>query len=162
MFTLRRLHAGLNSTAGELLAPDSKRLCATLERAWLNNKACESRIPPGTYQLAIKKLGTSRFDDYYVRLFGTFHQGMIHVDGVPDRSEILVHMANFYWQTEGCIIAGDRVVAQGKDSKNFQIPPGESRPGYLIAYPALLGAVTAGNASIAVTDPIANGEIPIA
>lgn len=159
-FTLRRLTNGPNSTPGELLDADGAKLCATLERAWLNNKRAESRIPPGTYSLKLKKFGDSRFDRHYRQLFGDFHAGMILVDGVPDRSQILIHMANWAAQLEGCIAAGAQTIAHGQ--ADFQIPPGESRDGYLIAYPRLLAAVREGNAKLTVTDPVPNGAALIA
>lgn len=160
MFTLRRTDSGTDSTAGLLLSPDGTRLCATLERAWLDNKPRESRIPAGTYSLKMKKLGTSRFDDDYRKKFGDFHKGMIEIDGVPGRDEILFHMGNWHHHTQGCVLLGART-EQMPGGKNFQIPPGESRDGYLIAYPLLLKAVSEGG-KIAVTDPVPNGAALVA
>lgn len=159
-FTLRRLTNGPNSTPGELLGPDGVKLCATLERQWLNNKRGESRIPPGTYRLDLKTVGTSRFDEHYRKIFGDLHQGMIIIEGVPDRSQILVHMGNWASQTEGCVIVGARTIPHGK--ADFAVPAGESRDGYLIAYPRLLTTIREGGARIQVTDPIADGAALVA
>jgi Family of unknown function (DUF5675) len=155
-FILRRIAEGRDSTAGQLLiwrAPlnaEGELICATLEQEWNNNRPRESRIPPGRYKLAVKPFGTSRFDDEYRKKFGAWHLGMIELEGVPDRSAILFHMGNYHRHTEGCPLLGLRTVKEGE---NWQIPPGESRPGYVKAYPLLLAAAHAGTGWVTVKDP---------
>jgi len=157
MFTLKRIANGPNSTAGELLAPDGRKLCATLERAWLHNKRGESRIPSGTFPLRLKKIGDSRFDEHYRKQFGDRHQGMIEIDAVPGRDEILIHMANWAHQLEGCVAAGERTEPFGK--ADFAIPPGESRPGYIACYVPIAAAIKAGATTLTVVDA---AEVPVA
>lgn len=149
MFKLQRVAQSASATAGVLYADDGTKLCATLERAWDNNETAKSRIPAGTYDLRLKPLGSSHFDGFYSKEFGSTHKGMIEIAGVPGRSSILFHMLNYWFQTEGCIGCGSRT-EQG--SRDLQIPPGESRPGYLAAYAALLAAVETGGAKLEVTD----------
>lgn len=161
-FTLRRLQSGVDSTAGELIAPDGMRLCATLERGWSNNRPRESRVPAGEYPLRLKRLGASHFDKEYQRKFGEWHLGMVEIYEVPERSEILLHMGNTHHHTWGCVLLGARAVPITPDAKNYFIPPGESRDGYLIAYPRLLAAVRAGDAQITVIDPVLNGAALVA
>lgn len=147
-FTLRRIAEGRDSTAGELIH-DGAVIAASIEQEGNHNRPRESRIPAGRYKLGVKKLGTSRFDKDYSQKFGDLHQGMIEVLGVEARSEILFHMGNYHRHTEGCILLGTRVEQAGV---NWQIPPGESRPGYLVAYPLLLEAARAGG-WVTFTDP---------
>lgn len=160
MFALKRTDNGADSTAGILLSPDGARLCATLERAWMNNAPRESRIPSGTYPLRVKKIGTSRFDEFYRKKLGDIHQGMIEIAGIDGRSEILLHMGNFWQHTEGCVLLGARTVPTAKGT-NFQIPAGESHEGYIVAYPHLLTAARSGG-SIVITDPVHNGAALVA
>jgi len=160
MFTLRRLVGGPNSTPGELLGPDGAKLCATLERAWLNNKVGESRIPPGSYPLRLKRIGESRFDEHYRRMFGEWHVGMIEIDQVPGRDQILFHLANWYFQLEGCVATGTSTAPHGK--ADFGIPAGESRPGYLIAYPPMMTAIKTKGATLTVIDPVPDGAALVA
>lgn len=153
-FTLSRLQNGKTATAGELRSPDGDHLCATLERAWNDNRSNSSRIPAGTYLLALKPYDAihplSHFDQFYRNKFKDFHQGMIEITGVPSRSGILFHMGNWPFQTEGCVICGERTVPQGA---SFMVPPGESAPGYIVAYGALLKAVRCGGAAVRIADP---------
>lgn len=153
-FTLDRRASDTNSTAGELLSPEGHILCATLERADHANQPRISRIPAGTYPLILRKLGESHFDKFHSSQFGSAHKGMIEIDRVPGRSVILFHMGNWYYQSEGCVLCGETTAPSGK---GYQIPPGQSRPGYLRAYAALLAAIQSGGAQITVID----GDKPV-
>jgi hypothetical protein len=70
---------------------EGKLLCFTLERPFLYNRKNESCIPPGTYHC-------------------TYHAGeskegyLLH--GVPNRSEIMIHVGNTLSDTAGCILLG--------------------------------------------------------
>ena len=58
-----------------------KFLCYTLEDQAQTQKVWgETRIPAGTYNLSLRKEGG--FHTRYAAKFGSFHQGMIHVDEV--------------------------------------------------------------------------------
>lgn len=149
-FTLRRKAEGRDSTAGELLDTHGSVICSSLEQEWNHNAPRESRIPAGRYRLQIKKLGTSRFDEEYKKKFGGLHRGMIEIIGVDGRSQILFHMGNYHRHTEGCVLLGSRVEKVGE---NWQIPPGESRPGYLPAYELITAAIMAGPTFCTITDP---------
>lgn len=155
-FILRRYADGHDTTAGELLlwrAPlttAGELICAVLEQEWNANAPRESRIPAGRYKLALKPFGKSKFDEEYRTKFGDWHKGMIEVTGVEGRSAILFHMGNYHRHTEGCPLLGSRVEKVGE---NWQIPPGESRPGYIKAYPLLLAAAVSGSGWLDVRDP---------
>lgn len=151
MFKLQRVAESANATSGVLYGPDGARLCATLERAWKGNEPANSRIPSGTFELQLKKLGTSHFDSFYTKQFGSNHKGMIEIAGVLGRSSILFHMLNWYYQSEGCIGCGSHTEKGGVD---WFIPPGQSRPGYVAAYAPLLAAVQNGGAKLQVLNVI--------
>jgi len=64
----------------------------TIERPWLNNKVNVSCIPAGNYN--VKPYSSDKFKDVY------------EVQDVPDRSKILIHVANWATEVEGCIGIG--------------------------------------------------------
>ena len=67
---------------------------ATLEPAWFHNKVQISCIPAGRYR------GKIRTSDKYGR-----HIEVVDVEG---RALILIHWGNFYKDTEGCILVGEK------------------------------------------------------
>jgi hypothetical protein len=66
----------------------------TVERPWLQNKRNISCIPVGTYPLKLER----------------FHRGdyeAIGLQNVPERSQILIHIANTMNDVQGCIGVGN-------------------------------------------------------
>ena len=84
-----------SGTLGKLSVGDWS--CFTIERPWKDNRPNVSFIPEGTY--ACQPFSGSRFQD------------VIQLMDVPDRSYILIHVANFPHDIEGCIGVGDRFVS---------------------------------------------------
>lgn len=68
--------------------------CNTLERPWLNNQHNISCIPKGSYQCKLEPLGTFKNQLFY------------ELQGVPNRTGIFIHPANYVTQLEGCIALG--------------------------------------------------------
>lgn len=89
--TLKRVLQTDVATFG-ILSTDSYPLCVTLELPWLNNETGASCIPPGTY--------------HCIPHNSPDHPNTWEVIGVPNRSEILIHIGNFPKDTEGCILVG--------------------------------------------------------
>lgn len=75
-----------------------KRLCATYELPYKDNKKNVSSIPLGRYKVKI------RFSPTNGRVF--------ELDNVDNRSYIQIHVGNDYNDTKGCILVG----TQFKDS----------------------------------------------
>ena len=84
-----------SGTMGKLTIDDWS--CYTIERPWKNNAPNLSCIPEGAY--ACQPFSGSRF------------QNVIQVMDVPGRTFILIHVANFPHDVEGCIGVGDRFVS---------------------------------------------------
>ena len=84
-----------SGTLGKLTIDDWS--CYTIERPWKNNAPNVSCIPEGKY--VCQPFSGSRF------------QNVIQVMDVPDRTFILIHVANFPHDVEGCIGVGDRFVS---------------------------------------------------
>lgn len=78
-----------------VISGDSQVLftCKTLELAYKDNQKNISSIPPGSYNLK--------------RRISQKHKSHFHVFDVPNRSLILIHVGNFHFQIEGCILLGD-------------------------------------------------------
>lgn len=76
----------------------------TLELPWLNNARAKSCIPAGTY--------TAR-----LTMSPRFKRELWLIDGVPNRSGIRIHAANFAHQLHGCIALGMQSVDIDKDGK---------------------------------------------
>lgn len=85
------------------LIKDNKILfdCKTLELPWLNNNRRVSCIPAGKYK-AIKHVSPK---------FGN----CLWIKNVPNRSEILIHPANYVNQLLGCIALGNKHIDINKD-----------------------------------------------
>jgi hypothetical protein len=92
---LRTIDNGKQTNGVLYVEKDNKILfeCYTLELPWKDNQRRISCIPEGTYK-AIKhrspKFGES-----------------VWIQNVPNRSEILIHPANYVRQLLGCIAPGD-------------------------------------------------------
>ena len=66
--------------------------CDTLELPWKNNERRVSCIPCGEYE--VKAHTSPKFGKCF------------WIQGVPGRSEILIHSGNYYTQILGCILVG--------------------------------------------------------
>lgn len=86
-------------TLGCMTLESGTRL-ATIERPWLNNQPMVSCIPEGVYKLHLRD---SSVVNRTTR--GAYLQGW-EVTGVPNRSFIMLHIANFPHDVEGCIGVG--------------------------------------------------------
>lgn len=87
-----------------LLAADGSIICSwdSLELPWLNNQVMISCIPEGHYKC--KKHISPKFGE------------CLWVQDVPDRSEILIHLANFFSDLLGCIAIGKDLAYINKDN----------------------------------------------
>lgn len=100
--TLTRETTGLTGTFGILRSSDGFS-CRTGELPWRGNSAKTSSIPPGVYQCTWRT--------------SPAHGDCYHVDGVPGRTQILIHAGNWCGDTGvglrsdvlGCIILGKTV-----------------------------------------------------
>ena len=83
-----------NCTTG-YLSVDGTQLCYTLELPDRNSEKLVSRIPAGEYP------GNLRYD----------HQDAwrVQLDNVPGRDNVQIHVGNWLFQTEGCILVGTKV-----------------------------------------------------
>ena len=149
-----RISSGTDSTNGILLEVDRlapnphgegfrcKRtfLAYTLEDEQRDVKVYgETRIPNGTYRLALRKTGG--YHQKYSKRFADFHLGMLHVTNVPGFEYILIHCGNTDEHTAGCLLVGD-------SQENNQITKdgfiGKSTQAYKRIYPRIAEAIECG------------------
>lgn len=84
----------VGQTLGEWRDDDNNHLCYTIELPWLNNHPMKSCIPAGTYTA----------NSYFSPKHGF---NVWRLAGVPDRSFIEIHPANFVSDLLGCVGVGD-------------------------------------------------------
>ena len=117
-----------------------KFLAYTLEDEQRNEKVYgETRIPNGTYELALRKVGG--YHAKYSKRFAHIHIGMLHVTNVPGFEYILIHCGNTDEHTAGCLLVGD-------SQENNQITKdgfiGKSTQAYKRIYPKIAKAIESG------------------
>ena len=130
-----------DSTLGLLFDVTEGRefLCFTLEDEARDTKVKgETRIPAGVYDLKLRKEGG--YHNRYVKKYGAFHRGMIHVQDVPNFRWILWHTGNTDEHTMGCLLLGD--TSQQNISKEGFI--GASTAAYKRVYPKIADAIESG------------------
>ncbi len=100
MIKLIRTNYLSEQTLGKMILYDDlgfpKYEVKTLENPWKNNKMRESCIPQGDYKI-VKHTSPTFGETFWIQ-------------GVKDRSEILIHAGNFVDDTLGCILPGFDVV----------------------------------------------------
>jgi hypothetical protein len=105
----RRLDAGLY-TAGRLLWEGQPQAIHTLEEPWRNNARRISCIPTGQYKCVPWGWGKNS-QSHFKRCW--------LLEGVQNRSAILIHAGNTLADTEGCILVG--LSTQGSSLINSQM-----------------------------------------
>ena len=149
-----RISSGTDSTNGVLFEIDKyansphsegyrckrKFLAYTLEDEYREEKKYgETRIPNGTYKLALRTVGG--YNEKYKRRFPDFHVGMLHVTNVPNFEYILIHCGNTDEHTAGCLLVGDSQ-ENNQITKNGFI--GKSTQAYKRIYPRIAEALIRG------------------
>lgn len=100
VFTLYRIISRPDGTFGVFCDTDVNGLlpfCVSVERPWENNKPNSSCIPTGEYTCV---RGTHNLDGHALETF--------EITNVPGRTGILIHRGNFYTDSLGCVILGER------------------------------------------------------
>lgn len=112
-------------TFGRVVLADGAEI-RTTELPWRDNARSKSCIPPGVYQVRyLAKSASGKYRDVY------------HVEGVDDRSGILIHAGNFAGDREldyrshswGCILPALRVGYLKSGREKFQRAGLASRAG---------------------------------
>jgi hypothetical protein len=141
---LYRISSQEDSSNGILYKEDNgkrKFLAYTLEdEKRLIKVRKETRIPEGTYRIALRKTGG--FHEKYKQRFKDIHKGMLLLTNVHGFEYILIHCGNTDEDTAGCILVGNSQKKNtGKNSNGFV---GESGEAYKDIYPEIAQAIEDG------------------
>lgn len=98
--TLRRLDSGKKQITGEIIR-GGEVVAKTIELAWKDNARRISSIPTGSYSTV--KRTSSKYGNHF------------HLINVPGRDMILIHSGNYYSDSLGCIIVGEKHTDIDKD-----------------------------------------------
>ena len=140
-FEVLRFSSQNDSTLGLLFDVTNGRrfLCFTLEDEARDTKImAETRIPAGIYELKLRTVGG--YHSRYLKKYGSWHKGMIHVQNVPNFRYILWHTGNTDEHTAGCLLLGD--TSQQNINKEGFI--GSSTAAYKRVYPKIAKAIESG------------------
>lgn len=136
---LIRYSGAADDTLG-LLFSDGKFACFMLEDEYRAVKvAGETRIPEGTYKLALRDEG--RLTKKYAARFPHIHRGMLWLLDVPGFEWIYIHCGNRDEHTDGCLLVGDS--AQQNITEDGFI--GSSGVAYKRIYPEIAAAIERGD-----------------
>tara|TARA_Y100000004_G_scaffold178674_1_gene221477 strand:- start:25 stop:612 length:588 start_codon:yes stop_codon:yes gene_type:complete len=127
--TVVRHQFGTDATCG-ILYINGVFECYTLEDQYQEVKQMhETCIDDGLYEIKFKKWGG--FHNKYKERYGADHYGMLHIQNVPNFSDILIHTGNTDEHTSGCLLLGEtqQDLDMGKDGFI-----GASKNAYLKAY----------------------------
>jgi len=125
---------------------DGEWACDTLEDQWQAIKVPgETRIPAGLYELELKPLDTSRFDETATQMLGDDHHGMLRLKPANDKfvfdfTEVLAHWGNFETDTAGCVLVGMGVATD----RHGHLKILDSKNTYKKVYPPIAAALLAG------------------
>lgn len=89
--TIYREYSSSECTSG-YLAVNGQIICYCLERPWQNNQPLVSAIPAGVYSAHV------RYDHA--------DAWRIELDNVPHREHVEIHVGNWAFNSEGCILVG--------------------------------------------------------
>ena len=79
--------------------------CKAMELGWKDNIIGASRIPAGKYLMALEHSPA-------------FNRNLWELKKVPGRSEIKIHIANYYKELKGCIALGKSIKDIGTSKTN--------------------------------------------
>ena len=107
--TVYRDSKGSDSTIGRLCIGSGVSeflFCYTCEdESRVKKVAGSTRIPSGTYEIKLRKGApmANRYDNAHEDIG---HDGMLHLQDVPDFNFVYIHSGNNHEDTEGCILVG--------------------------------------------------------
>jgi hypothetical protein len=125
---------------------DGSFVCFGLEDEHREKKVPkETRIPAGKYDVRLLLEGDHH--KRYSTRFSDIHQGMLHLQDVPNFTGILIHVGNTDKDTSGCLIVGSQAVTEPK-----KLAVTQSVAAYRRLYQIVVAAAKAGNLTIEIQD----------
>jgi len=144
ILNLYRDSQGQDSTIGRLTigtGASEYLFCYTCEdQRQLEKVAGETRIPHGEYEIKLRK-GSPMANRYNNAHGDIGHDGMLHLQNVPDFDFVYIHIGNNHEDTEGCILVGYSATI---DSVNGGGTIQRSTPAYKNLYRLVKPAIDSG------------------
>lgn len=107
-----------NETTVSMIFVDGVFQCFGLEDEYRETKVPqETRIPSGKYPVSLRTVGG--FHNRYKKKFSDIHNGMLHIQNVPNFEYILIHVGNTDENTAGCLLVGTGATCR-KDDMSIQ------------------------------------------
>lgn len=126
---------------------DGKFQCFGLENPYHVEKIpSRTRIPCGIYDVGLRSRGGKH--QQYSKRFPDSHRGMLQIKNVPGFEYILIHIGNYYKDTDGCLLVGESVNRHG--SENYMV--GASRLAYVSFYESVIFAAENNSLQIEIID----------
>lgn len=143
-YALFRFHSQKDATLGALFAltelptaTEPSFRCFTCEDEKRAIKVPgETRIPAGRYEIKLRTAGGMH--PKYASKFPGLHRGMLHLQDVPNFTNVYIHIGNSDDNTEGCILVG-----RSADAATMLV--GASSPAYQDLYREFIREFDAGN-----------------
>lgn len=111
IITIEEIGTAPNSTGSQVFI-DEKPFCFCIEDGYKEPKVPgRTRIPAGTYPVKPRRHG--KFFQAYRRRFG--HHFALEVEGIPNFSDVLIHIGNDADDTRGCPLVNNFIgMAKGE------------------------------------------------
>jgi len=104
LIEVKRLQDNGKSTIGTM-SIDKEFEAFTLEDTFNEPKIQnETRIPDGVYRIKLRNEGG--MTKKYSAKYGDEHEGMLHLQDVPNFTYVYIHTGNNHEHTDGCILVG--------------------------------------------------------
>lgn len=146
IITVQRLKQTDDSTMGALFI-DNVFQCFTLENPHNKPKIPGvTRIPTGIYPVGLRTVG-GKYQQYSDKYPG--HEGMLHIQDVPEFTNILIHIGNHHNNTDGCILVGKNAMMP-----KYDYVVGDSMLAYLDLYDEVISSARSGNLQIKIIDEL--------
>ena len=131
-----------NETLG-IMSVDNTEICFILEDQHQVTKVYgETRIPTGKYLIRLRDYNSSMHEKYRGR-FPDFHRGMLEIKGVPDFTNVYIHIGNDDNDTLGCLLTGRKAII-----KNGKITLENSTDAYKELYKKVVDAAKNNNLTL--------------
>ena len=108
ILTLNRIFHSDTTTIGRLFIDKAPECWVLEDTKRLEKIKGITRIPAGSYKIRVRQFG--RIHEKYKTRFD-YHEGTLELLNVDNFSDILIHIGNSHYDTEGCLLLGKWVTA---------------------------------------------------
>lgn len=120
LLLIREYDSGIDTIGKLYFKADKLKYIHILEDSYNKEKVPGStRIPAGQYEIKLRREGKT-FDKYYNHQINeiaelTKRYGILHLQNVPNFTNILIHIGNTNIDTSGCLLVGHNINNNSKE-----------------------------------------------